>query len=481
MTRLDRRAFLKGAAATASLAALGNASPADAMVNLALPAAGDPVPARTKINHVVVLMQENRSVDHYFGWLGPELAAKGGPTFKSALNRTYFDSAAAAHSTADWGGGGRQDWCGCDFNDPGHGWNSGRTQLPDTDAGGLPGEPDGWLKDGSGNDEFAVSFYRPEDIPVTAEAARTFTTFDNYFCSVLTSTYPNREYMHSAQSGGINNNAFPPQVGYTDGFPWPTIWTLLEEAGVTWGYYYSNLPVIALWGARHLKGARHVSNFYADAAAGLLPQVSFVDPYFTLEGLANDDHPHADIRLGQEFLSGVIQAVMESPHWTDAARAPALFINYDEWGGFWDHVRPPVVSDPRGSDWGQLGFRTPTLLLSPYAKGKRGTRVDHGLYDHTSILKFIERNWALPTLFSRDKGARDRHDRNIGRAFNFDRFDPAVDPARYEYSAPPTARIPCELKGHAPPASDLAVLLENGWFDTFGFRTDWSFEDSFRR
>ena len=109
--------------------------------------------------------------------------------------------------------------------------------------GGKPGEPDGFLKEGSGNDEFALAYYQPDDIPVTAALTRQFTTFDRYFCSWLGSTYPNREYMHSAQSGGITNNDFPPQRAQTNpewaaGFDWPTIWTALDAKGVTWKYYY---------------------------------------------------------------------------------------------------------------------------------------------------------------------------------------------------------------------------------------------------
>ena len=113
--------------------------------------------------------------------------------------------------------------------------------------------------------------------------------------------------------------------------------TLLDRAGVTWAWYFSNLPEIAFWGPRHLKGLRHISEYYADAAAGLLPQVSFIDPFYIgPQGLANDDHPHADLRLGQEFISDVAGAFVESPDY----RSGALFITYDEWGGFWDHVQP---------------------------------------------------------------------------------------------------------------------------------------------
>jgi phospholipase C len=483
MSPIDRRTFIKTAAASAGLLAAGSArgAQADGLVNLALPGLGaDHVNPATPIDHVVVVMMENRSVDHYLGWYGNE-----NPHFDATQHRTYLDEAANPVDTENWGAAGRQDYSGCGYEDPGHGHGHGVVQARNTDAGGRGNEPDGFLKPGSGNDEFAISYYQPEDIPVTAALTRQFTTFDRYFCSWLGSTYPNREYMHSAQSGGITNNDFPPQragsnPAWVAGFDWPTIWTALDAKGVTWKYYYSNLPVIALWGPRHAKGARHVSEYYADCAAGTLPQVAFVDPFFVAPGgLANDDHPHADIRLGQMFLSDVTRAFMESSAWHDGA----LFITYDEWGGFWDHVAPPTVADPRATDpvgeFGKLGFRVPTQLISPYAAGGR---VDSGVYDHTSILKFIETNWGLKPMAQWDPGTRDPGERNIvsafGRSFTYDpeAGDRFLDAPAYE--APAAANVPCE--GHDTPVADLYALVENGWMETYGFRTDFPFADAYR-
>jgi len=462
MTRVSRRSFLTGAAALAASR--------PAFANIALPN----VAARTvrpregsKIDTTIVVMQENRSVDHYLGWYAAENAA-----FNATQTATYVDPGGNTVPTESWGVAGsahKEEYSGCGFEDPGHGWENGRVQRDH-----------GFLAAGSGNDEFAVSWYGAKDVPVHAALVRNFATFDNYFCSVLTSTYPNREYMHSCQ--GLKGNQFPPQA--TDhpewmlGFTWPTIWDSLTTAGVTWAYYFSNLPVVGLWGRKYVHGSRHISNFWDDAAAGQLPQVCFVDPYFTApEGLNNDDHPHADLRLGQQFLHDVTTAVLESPHWPEAA----LFITYDEWGGFWDHVAPPKVADPRASaveadDFSQLGFRVPTMLISPYvAPGQ----VDHGLYDHTSIVKFIENNYGRPALQTVDPNARDAGDRDIGAAFDFaspPRLE--VDPAPFAYSAPPEAYT---TGCGARTISDLFVLAENGWFDAMGFRTDWRFEDTFRR
>lgn len=489
MSPIDRRSFIKTAAASAGLLAAGSArgARADGLVNLTLPSLGLGLAhTSTPIKHVVVVMMENRSVDHYLGWYGAE--SKG--AFNGVQARTYLDGEGAATPTDHWGAGSeREDFSGCGYLDPGHGHSHGVVQARNTDGGGETGEPDGWLKDGADNDAFALSYYQPEDIPVTAALTRQFTTFDNYFCSWLGSTYPNREYMHSGQSGGITNNDFPPERAnenpmWATGFDWPTIWSALDVKGVSWKYYYSNLPVIALWGPRHAKGARHVSEYYADCAAGTLPEVAFIDPFFVgPEGLANDDHPHADIRLGQMFISDVTRSFMESTAWDTGA----LFITYDEWGGFWDHVTPPTVDDPRALDpvgeFGKLGFRVPTQLISPYAaKGGDKHRVDSGLYDHTSILKFIETNWLLKPMAQWDHGTRDPGDRNIVNAFGTFRYDDKAGGQFLDttpaYMAPPAARVPCA--GHEIPVSDLFRLVENGWMETYGFRTDFPFADAYR-
>ncbi len=478
MSPLDRRSFIKSAAVGAGLLAAGATAKANAgPLNLALPNLGQRhVNPRTPIDHVVVVMMENRSVDHYLGWYGSD-------GFDAVQQRTYLDDHGNEVPTSHWGGGadGKGDFAGCGFEDPGHSHGNGLVQVGTGVYDGA--EPDGFLKAGSGNDEFAVAYYNETDIPVTAALTRRFTTFDRFFCSWLGSTYPNRYYMHSGQAGGVTDNSYPPELAaqnpmWSTGFDWPTIWTALDAKGVTWKYYYSNLPVIALWGPRHARGARHISEYYADCAAGTLPQVAFIDPFFVApEGLANDDHPWADIRLGQMFLSDVTRSFMESRHWHDGA----LFITYDEWGGFWDHVTPPTVPDPRAGepgDFGMLGFRVPTQLISPFAPVGG---VDHGIYDHTSILKFIQTNWDLKKMSQWDPGTRDPENRNIGNAFGAYDYNPDSRDAFLNtdhYEAPAAANVPCV--GQDTPVSDLFALVDNGWMETYGFRTDFPFADAYR-
>ncbi len=290
---------------------------------------------------------------------------------------------------------------GCDHPDPGHGWNQGRAQRDG-----------GFLAPGSGNDAYATGFYLGDDLPFTSLLARRFTTFDRYHASLLGPTYPNREYLHSAQSGGNKSNDLPIATG---GFQWETIWDRLDRAGVDARYYYGDLPVLALWGTRMGKFLHPAADYFADCAAGTLPAVTYLDPKFLGEG-RTDDHPHADIRGGQAFLRDAFQAFTESPNWHNG-----LFIlTYDEWGGFFDHVAPPHFPDDRANavdadDFSQGGFRVPTVVASPFA---RPGYVDHTTYEHSSVLRFLEWRFlgAPPEgpgrtgdtwfLTSRDRGAR---------------------------------------------------------------------------
>ena len=134
-----------------------------------------------------------------------------------------------------------------------------------------------------------------------------------------------------------------------------------------------------MWGARGATWTNPISRYYADCAAGTLPNISFVDPPFRDggggDGLSADEHPLGDVRLGQAFMADVVNAFVHSPNY----RRGALFVVYDEWGGFFDHVRPPRVPDDRASadlneDFGQMGFRIPAVAVSPYARGTAGRR-----------------------------------------------------------------------------------------------------------
>jgi len=184
----------------------------------------------------------------------------------------------------------------------------------------------------------------------------------------------------------------------------PTIFDRLSAAGVSHRYFFSNLPYLAFWGLKYIFSTGLMDEFFERAATGNLPAVSFVDPNYTLldDGSGNDDHPHADIRNGDGFLAAVFYALAKGPAWKNTV----LIITFDEGGGFFDHVAPPraVAANAVDTDMvgGQvlLGFRTPTIIASPFTR--KPPLVNHTVFDHTSALKLIEWRWNLKPLTPRD-------------------------------------------------------------------------------
>jgi phospholipase C len=352
-----------------------------------------PSPHDLPIDTFVVLMMENRSFDHFLGWLPGADGKQAGLSYVDDDGKTYQTHALAP------------DYQGCAYTDPDHSWEGGRAQLNG-------GKMDGFLK--GDNDVYAIGYYGEKDHPFLASAAKTFTTCDRFFCSLLASTFPNREYMHAAQSYGMKDNSFPPQAGYSTGFPDTTIFAALAAKNVSSRYFFVDEPVAALWGRPGLNRSSRVDEYYQRCQSGTLPALSFVDPAFGNEGggTSSDQHPHGDTRTGDAFMSDVVHAFMDSPQW----KRGALFIVYDEWGGFFDRIVPPSVPDERSSkdldkDFGQMGFRIPAVIVSPYAR--RG-HVDHSQWGFESILKMIRYRFGAAPLTKRDA-----HARNIARAFDW--------------------------------------------------------------
>jgi phospholipase C len=401
VSKLSRRALLGGAAGLAGTAGLAGA--AGLATDRAWAAtAALPDPAASGIDHIVVVMMENRSFDHYLGWL------PGADGRQSGLS--YVDRDGARHATHHL-----TDFQGCDHPDPDHSFEGGRVQYNG-------GRCDGWLRAGQ-NDEFAIGYYTDADLRFYGKAAPYWTAFDRYFSATMAETYPNRFYQHSAQTDRIHNSTATATM--------PTIWDRLADAGVDCAYYYCDVPFLALYGTKYLPISRAYPRFLADARAGTLPAVSLLDPKFLDEGSGSsaDDHPHADIRAGQYFLNQVYEAVSSGPLWPRTA----LVINYDEWGGFYDHVAPATAPDARPDlGTGLRGFRTPCLLISPRAR--RG-HVAHGVYDHTSVLKMIGWRWGLPALTVRDAAAR-----NLAEVLDFTGAPNLTAP---RWDVPAAVGLPC--------------------------------------
>ncbi|HKJ94712.1 MAG TPA: alkaline phosphatase family protein, partial [Gammaproteobacteria bacterium] len=337
-----------------------------------------PDPTRSGIEHVVVVMMENRSFDHYLGWLPGADGRQAGLSYQDKQGQWH-----ASYPLAPM-------YQNCSKGDPDHSYKGGRIQYDD-------GRCDGWLKAGT-DDLFPIGYYEQKDLSFLGQAVPDWTTFDRYFCGILGPTYPNRFFMHAAQTDRLSNTTTISTL--------PTIWDRCAAAGLTHAYYFSDIPFTALWGDKYLSVSRPYAAFLADAAAGMLPQLSFLDPRFGGEGqgISNDDHPFADIRDGEAFLGEVYRAVTASPNWDSTV----LVITYDEWGGFFDHIAPPKgpvspVEQTLGYD-GLLGFRVPTMVISPFARRGHVEHADY--YDHTSVLKMIEWRWNLPALSVRDAHAR---------------------------------------------------------------------------
>jgi phospholipase C len=367
---LSRRQFLTSAAVAAGGLAVAGTAEWAGRGGLASAATVLPDPVSSGIDHIVVVMMENRSFDHFLGWL------PGADGKQSGL--AYVDRYAVRHSTFH-----QTQYASCGFADPDHSYEGGRIEFNG-------GHCDGWLKTGS-NDSLAISYYTGSDLAFLGRAAPTWTACDRYFSATMAETYPNRFYQHAAQTDRLHNSTTISTI--------PTIWDSLANAGLTGRYYYSDVPFTALWGTKYLSISRPFAEFLTDAAAGQLPQVSFIDPRFVDEasGTSNDDHPHADIRAGEAFLNSVYNAVTTSPNWANTL----LVINFDEWGGFYDHVAPTTAPDVSPTT-ALRGFRVPALVISPRAR--RGF-VDHTVYDHTSVLRAIEWRWGLPALTPRDAAA----------------------------------------------------------------------------
>jgi phospholipase C len=390
-----------------------------------------PDPEASTIEHIIVVMMENRSFDHLLGWLPGAHGKQAGLTFT--------DSNGEAHETQPL-----STYVGCAHPDPDHSYAGGRSEVDN-------GAMDGWLRTTT-NDTFSIGYYTEPQLPFFAALARNFTTCDHYFASILSSTFPNRIFQHAAQTDRLSNTL--------DISTLPTIWDTLAEAGISAKYYYSNVPFLALWGTKYLNISAPYAEFLLDAAAGTLPAVSFVDPKYTIldDGEGNDDHPHADLRSGEAFMGQIYRAVTQGPKWANTV----LIFNRDEWGGFYDTIAPPRVIAPNAIDTdlvnGQalLGCRVPTIVVSPFSQGSNPAtpRIDSKLYDHTSVLKLIEWRYNLAPLTLRDAS---NEVTNLAHALDF--ANPVLTPPSLPVITPPIP-TPCGL-------FELASEVDNESYDFY--------------
>lgn len=412
MTRnsaMSRRGFLQSALGSLALVKFGACALDDRTASVvraatAAPRTGtkDVKPKHSGIGHIVVVTMENRSFDHFLGWL---------PGANGKQDLQFPDANGVLHGTYALA----PDFQGCGHVTPDNSWSGGRIEYDD-------GKCDGWLL--GANDDFVLGYYRQEDLPFLGQAAGDWTVCDNYFAPIMAPTWPNRMYLHCGVTDRLDNSIAPSTL--------PTIWDRLAAAGVSAGYYASDAPFLGFWGPKYLSITHTVDAFYDACRTGTLPAVSYVDPPELGEelGASTDDHPFADIRAGESFLAKIYAAVTASPNWQDTV----LVITFDEWGGFFDHVPPTTAPDvdPR---FALRGFRVPTLLVSPLAQ--RGA-IASTLFDHTSILKMIEWRHGLAPLSARDAAANNLADALVLGKHPDDLSAPA-------YSVPDAISVPCAL------------------------------------
>lgn len=376
---------------------------------------------------VVVLMMENRSFDHFLGWMP-------GTDGKQA-SLQYADRSGEMHQTYHMA----PDWQGCDLQDPFHLWQSMAEHYNN-------GANDGFLRTQPEGDLFPISYYERDDLPILAALAEGYTLYDHYFCSMLGPTWPNRLYQLCATTD-LDITGFYP----TGDEPKPVkldlaIFDRLSEAGLTAGYYTWGEPMTGLFESQRYNDITHpYEKFLEDAEKGDLPNVVFVDPDYTFHsefnGTSNDFHPYGSIQIGQEFVAEVHDAMADSPQWDDSV----FIMNFDESGGFYDHVPPPEVQDDTVlsgpgpfPDLKRLGFRVPAVAMGPFAPKRIETG---GPYEHCSILKMIEWRWDLEPMTVRDRTAK-----NIAETLDFSTTrDPVTLP---KFTAEPAKE--CNNPDHLP-------------------------------
>ena len=336
--------------------------------------------AAIPIGHVIVAMKENRSFDHLLG----RLAESGQPDAEaipaSFGNRDKSGALVTPH---------RLDTT-CVNQDPGHQWAEMHRQVNH-------GAMDGFVVNGAdttgGDGHFVLGTYEADDLPFYYWLASTYALSDRHFASARSGTFPNRNFLLLGTADGVMCTG----CGYPKPST-PTIFDSLDAAGVTWAAYSNGEPFdgTLAWGADH-PGVHTFAEFQAALADGTLPQVAFVDGV----GYVQDEHPTADVQIGEAWTRVVYQAVASSPLWPTAA----LVWTYDEGGGFGDHLPPPEHAciarpgNPADTAFFELGVRIPLAVVSPYA---RPHYVSHVVHDHTAITRFIEAVFNLPALTARD-------------------------------------------------------------------------------
>jgi phospholipase C len=365
----------------------------------------------SQIEHVVVLMLENRSFDHLLGFLKRELPSLDGLDGSETNPGDPGNGGSPSVSVTD-----NAEYVGDLEVDPGHDQPDVGFQLYGTDQYDFntDGKSNGFVLDytrRTKNDSVKgariMRCFAPERVTALATLAREFAICDHWYSSLPGPTWPNRFFAHAATSNGHADNAFRLSNNF------PTIYHSLQDAGVPWKVYFHDIPqalaITSLWASPFRQAFTRFEHFLDDAQAGTLPAYSFIEPryfhFFFSAKPANDAHPPHDVSQAEVLISDVYNALRASPAWEKSA----LLILFDEHGGTYDHRFPPKCVNPDQKtsaappfDFTRLGVRVPAVIVSPYIP--KGT-IDRNTYDHASVLALLEARFGLPPLTERDKKA----------------------------------------------------------------------------
>ena len=369
----------------------------------------------TQIDHIVVLMLENRSFDHMLGYLshpseGRLRADVDG--LKGNESNVYTDNQGNQITVKS------QRMASTILNrDPCHESRCVEEQLNNNNGGFVKN----YFRRVTKPDPI-MHYFNAADVPVFDHLAREFTICDRWFSSLPGPTQPNRAYALSGTSDSRKENFSAAELLLGNGFLGKTIFEMLP-ASVSWKIYSHDIA-----GLRFFKKFRtalvqeidKITEFFKDAAAGTLPDLSWIDPDFGIAvfpGPPNDDHPPHDSRHCQNFVSNIYNALLASPSWSKTL----LIVTYDEHGGFFDHVSPRVFTPADGDPaFTKYGVRVPAFVISPwagreicYGSNSHGLSSTSVIFDHTSILRTILKRFAtpagesVPNMTARVDGAND--------------------------------------------------------------------------
>lgn len=363
---------------------------------------GVSAPDASAVEHVVVVMLENRSFDHMLS----DLPSVGVTDLASQVDPNVTNPQASPEGpvprtvAADYTGPGTPFGAYCIPNGIKHEWGDVHLQLN-------AGKMDGFV---AASNPQAMVYYTHDDLPVLYSLAANFAISDRHFSSLLGPTWPNRLFFFTGQSCGYAEGSDTnPEVTLDCGATAPNLVKAVHDAHHTFEFYDDSGPASVATGLL-ISGFPHTfEKFKADILASTLPDVSFVGAS-TGELTApeeTDGHPPSNILLTDRFLSDVMVALTANKAvWSKTV----LFITFDEHGGFYDHVRPPPACDPLGDEtkslrdyaFDQYGFRVPLLVVSPFVRPGYVSHIDT---DHTSITRFIEHWLHLGALGPRDANA----------------------------------------------------------------------------